>query len=212
MSSPFTPPEADLEVAPPSAIELLWTNHRGSVLGGALAVVVLAAVVLGVFVSRQATRIASEQALAAATDEAGWNGVISKYPGSDAAAAATLLVAASLRDAGKLEESDSVYSRFTETYGRGPLGVSGLLGRASNARVSGNSAEALNDYQQAATGFPQSYGAPFALLSQLRILAREGRQDEAQRIVQTLATQYPMSVAARVAGIRPQQAPAQAQN
>jgi tetratricopeptide (TPR) repeat protein len=212
MSSPFTPPESNLEVAPPSAIELLWMNHRGALLGGALAVAIAGAVILGVIASRQASRMASEEALAAATDEAAWKGVISKYPGSDAAAAATLLLAASLRDAGKLEESDAIYSRFTETFGRGPLGVSGLLGRASNARIAGKTAEALNDYQQAASGFPQSYGAPFALLSQLRILAQEGRKEETQRILQTLANQYPLSVSAQMAGIRPQAPQGSVQN
>jgi tetratricopeptide (TPR) repeat protein len=211
MSSPFTPPESDQEIAPPSAIELIWLNHRSSVLGGGLAVIILGAIVLGVFATRQATRLASEEALAAATDITGWNNVISKYPGSPAAADATLLLAASLRDAGKIDESNGVYSRFTESFGRGPIGISGLLGRASNARVTGNSSEALNNYQQAAAGFPQSYGAPFAVLSQFRILAQEGKQEEAQRLLQALANQYPLSFSAQVAGIRPQ-APQQAAN
>lgn len=204
MSSSFTPSESDQEIAPPSSVELLWLNHRRSVIGGAAAVVILGAVVLGVFTSRQATRIASECALAAATDATGWNGVISKYPDSPAAADATLLLAASLRDAGKLDESDAVYSRFAESFGRTSLGVSGLLGRASNARITGKTDDAINDYQQASSGFPQSYGAPFALTCQFRLLAQDGKKDEAQRILQTLGTQYPFSASALSLGLRPQ--------
>jgi len=211
MSSPFTPPEADLEIAPPSAIELLWINHRGTVLAGIAGIIVIALVVIGVTVSRQATRIASEQALAGATDAAGWNDVISKYPNSAAAADAMLLLASSLRDAGKIEESDSLYSRFSESFPRSPIAVSGMIGRASNARVAGKPAEALNYYQQAAAANPQSYGAPFALFSQFRLLAQDGKTEEAKRIIQALANQYPLSLAAQAAGIRPQ-LPRQAQN
>jgi tetratricopeptide (TPR) repeat protein len=211
MSSPFTPPHAGQEIAPPSALELIWVNHRGSVIGVIAGVVILGLVFLGITVSRRAEAIASETLFATATDAAGWNGVISKYPGTPAAADAMLLLAASLRDAGKIEESDRMYSRFTETFPRNPLAVSGLIGRASNARVAGKTSDAFNDYQQAASAFPQSYGAPFSLLSQARLLAQEGKQEEVKRIIQTLGTQYPGSLAALAAGIRPQ-LPQQAAN
>jgi len=115
-----------------------------------------------------------------------------------------LLLASSLRDQGKIEESDSLYSRFTETFPRSTIAVSGLLGRASNARVADKPADAINNYQQAAAAYPQSYGAPFALFSQFRMLAQEGKTEEAKRILQAISTQYPLSLAAQVAGIRPQ--------
>ena len=199
----FTPPEADQEIAPPSGFELLWMNHRGGLLGGLGAIVVILLVVLGVITSNRATAIASETLLDQSTNDAGLNEVISKYPKSTAAADAMLLLAASLRDAGKLDESDAMYSRFTETYPQSPLAVSGLIGRASNARVAGKVDAALNAYQQASTGFPQSYGAPFALLAQARLLAQQGKVDEAKRLLQSLGTQYPYSVAAQAAGATP---------
>jgi TolA-binding protein len=204
MSSPFTPPEADLEVAPPSALELLWLNHRGALLAGVAGIILLGLIILGVTVSRRSGEIASQNALAGATDAAGWNAVIANYPGTPAAADAMLLLAASLREEGKTDASDALYSRFAETFPRSPIAVSGLLGRASNARVAGKSADAINDYQQAAAAYPQSYGAPFALFSQFRLLAQNGKTEEAKRILQTISTQYPMSLAAQAAGIRPQ--------
>lgn len=204
MSSPFTPPEADLEVAPPSALELLWLNHRGVLVGGIAGIILLALVILGVTVSRRAGEIASQNALASATDAAGWSSVIANYPGTPAAADSMLLLAASLREAGKIDESDALYSRFAETFQRSTIAVSGLLGRASNARLAGKSPDALNAYQQAAAAYPQSYGAPFALFSQFRLLARDGKMEEAKRILQTLSTQYPLSLAAQAAGLRTQ--------
>ena len=109
MSSPFTPPEADQEIAPHSALELLWVNHRGSVIGAIAGVVILGLITLGVIASNRTTTLASESLLARADNEAGWNEVISRYPKTPAAADAMLLLAASLRDAGKLEESNNLY-------------------------------------------------------------------------------------------------------
>jgi hypothetical protein len=211
MSSPFTPPEADQEIAPPSTLELLWINHRGALLGGIIGLTILTLIALGVLAVNRSARIASESLLSGATNDAAWNEVISKYPRTPAAADAMLLLAASLRDAGKIEESDSLYSRFTETYPASPLAVSGLIGRASNARVAGKPGDALNSYQQAAAAYPQSYGAPFSIFSQARLLAQQGRMEDARRVIQSLGTQYPNSVSAQAAGVAAQ-LPGQPQN
>jgi TolA-binding protein len=114
-----------------------------------------------------------------------------------------LLTAAALRDQGKFDESDALYSRFTETFPRNPIAVSGILGRASNARVSGHADAAVSSYQQAAAAFPQSYGAPFALLSEARLLAQLGKTDEAKRVIQALASQYSGSVSIQALGVGP---------
>jgi len=205
MSSPFTPPEVDQEIAPPSALELLWVNHRGSVIGVIAGMGILGLVILGVIASNRATVLASESLLAAATNDAGWNEVISRYPKTPAAADAMLLLAASLRDAGKLEESNNLYSRFAETFPQSPLAVSGQLGRASNARLAGNLDQALAAYQQASAAYPQSYGAPFALFSSIRLLAQQGKMDDAKRLLQSLGSQYAASVSAQAAGTAPRQ-------
>jgi hypothetical protein len=49
MSSPFTPPEADQEIAPPSTLEILWINHRAALLGGIATLILIALIALGVF-------------------------------------------------------------------------------------------------------------------------------------------------------------------
>ncbi len=203
MSSPFTPPEADQEIAPPSSLELLWINRRGTVIGVAAGIVIAALVILGVVASGHANRSAAEALLSTASNSEGWNKVINEYPRSAAAGNAMLLLAASFRDEGKLEESDALYSRYSETFPRSPLAVSGLLGRASNARLANKTDAALAAYQQATAAYPQSYGAPFALFAEARLLAQSGKTEEVKRILQSLGTQYPLSVSAQVAGLAP---------
>lgn len=204
MSSPFTAPEADQIIAAPSALEVLWMNHRGALVGSFAAVVVAILVVLGILASNRADRIASENLLASATDEVGWNAVISGYPRTPAAADAMLLLAASLRNQGKLEDSDAIYSRFAETFPQSQLAVSALLGRASNARVAGKPEAAFSAYQQAASAFGGSYGAPFALFCQARMLIQDGRGEDARKILEVLGSQYAGSVSATAAGLRSQ--------
>ena len=80
-----------------------------------------------------------------------------------------------------------------------------MIGRASNARIAGQSEQVLNDYQQAAVAYPQSYGAPFALFSAARLLAREGRTEDVKRILQSLTTTYPGSLSAQATGVSPTQ-------
>ncbi|MEI6322184.1 MAG: tetratricopeptide repeat protein [bacterium] len=196
----FSTSDSNLEIAPPSALELLWINHRGSVIAAISGVVVIAIVILSIIASTHSARIASASLLSEATDDAALKGVISKYPHSPAAANAMLLLAASLRDAGKIDASNELYSEFAESFPNSSLVVSGLLGRASNARVSNHLDQALSSYQQAAAAFPQSYGAPFALFSQVQLLAQAGKPDDAKKVLQSLLTQYPGSAAAQAFG------------
>jgi TolA-binding protein len=189
--------ESNFEIAPPSSLELLWINHRSTVIASIAALIVIALVVLGVYASNRSTRIASETLLSGATDDAGLKEVIAKYPHLPAAGDAMLLLASSLRDAGKIEDSNELYSRFAESFPNSSIAVSGAIGRASNARVTGNNEQALNAYQQAAAGYAQSYGAPFSLYSEVQLLAQAGKTDEAKKILQVLLNQYPASAAAQ---------------
>ena len=87
MSQPLSSSDSILEIAPPSAIELLWINNRGAVLGSVVAFLAVALVILGVMTSSHATRIASETLLSGVTDDSGWREVIAKYPRTPASAA-----------------------------------------------------------------------------------------------------------------------------
>ena len=73
MSSIFTPPEADQEIAPPSGIELLWLNHRGALLGGLAAAVAIAVIVLAMIAANRGSEEASEALLAGATSDTALN-------------------------------------------------------------------------------------------------------------------------------------------
>ena len=212
MSSPFTTPEAEQIIAAPSVVEVLWTNHRPAVLGGVAALLVVIFGGLAYVLSERATASASEALLAGAADDAALNEVIARYPRTPTAADAMLLLAASLRDQRKFDESDALYSRFAEMFPQSQLAVSGLLGRASNARVAGKPETAFNDYQQAEASFAGSYGAPFALFCQARMLSQDGKTEEARRVLQALGSQYSGSVAAMAAGVAQQQPPTASQS
>jgi TolA-binding protein len=192
--------DSTLEIAPPSALELLWINHRPAVIGGIVSVIVIVLIVIGVTAANRASQIASETLLSNAINDEGFQEVIAKYPHSPAAGNAMLLLAASLRDAGKYDQSDELYSRFAESFPNSPIVVSGLIGRASNERVSHHLDQAISTYQEAAAANSQSYGAPFALFSEIQLLAQSGKSDEAKKVLQVLVTQYPSSVAAQAFG------------
>jgi len=207
MSPSYSSSDSQLEITPPSPVELLWINHRGAVVGAAAALLLIALVALGVIISIHSTRVASETLFANATDEAGWNDVIAKYPHTPAAADSMLLLAAALRDAGKLEESNEMYSHFAESFPNGTLAVSGLLGRAGNERVANHPDNAVSSYQEAAAQYASSYGAPFALYNELQILAQQGKTEEAHRVLTALTSQYPGSVVAQKFSGAAQRAP-----
>ncbi len=192
-----TTSDSYLEIAPPSALELIWINHRGSVIGGIFSFLVIVLIAIGIMVSMRTTRLASETMLSEATGADGWSTVIAKYPRTPAGADAMLLLAASLRQEGKFQESDDLYSRFAESFPNSTLQVSGLLGRAANARASNHPEIAISTYQQAAAAFSQSYGASFALFSELQLLAQQGKSEEAKKVLQSLISQYPASASAQ---------------
>jgi tetratricopeptide (TPR) repeat protein len=197
MSHLHSTPDSYLEIAPPSALELIWINHRGSLLGGIFTFLLLALIAISVMVSMRATRLASEAMLSEAKGAEGWRNVIAKYPRTPAGADAMLLLAASLRQEGRFQESDDLYSRFAESFPNSTLLISGLLGRAANARASNHPDIAISSYQQAAAAFSQSYGASFALFSELQLLTQQGKSDEAKKVLQSLISQYPTSASAQ---------------
>ena len=104
-----------------------------------------------------------------------------------------LLLAAAARDDHHLDQSNTTYSRFLEKFPQHPLAISALLGRAMNDEEP-HPQMAIDDFQQAASTYPKSYGAPFALMSEARILTRLGKADEARRILTMISSQYPDSL------------------
>lgn len=179
-------------VSPP-LFDLFWEQHRQKALVVLAAIIALALTLGAILLLQRSRRIAAENLLSQSSDITGWQKVIATYPHSQAAANALLLVAAAQRQSHDMAASNSTYAQFLKKFPHHPLAISGMIGQALNNDSTGNDHQALNELQQAATAYPKSYGAPFALWMRARILARTGKLEEAKRTIQTISTQYPDS-------------------
>jgi len=124
--------------------------------------------------------------------------VISKYPRSDAAAGALLLLAAEQRRLGRLEDSSMTYQRFLAAFPKHSLAPIAALGRAENALVSENLPAGIAELQALTTKYPVSFVVPFSLYAQAELLMTQaGRIPEARERLQNLAVKFPNSAFSR---------------
>lgn len=186
----------DLPIPSP-LFEIFWEQHRQKIMLVIVALMVVVLLVAGVLLLNRSHRLAADELLATATDAAGWQKVVDRYPRSGAAANALLLLAAGARDEHHLDQSNALYSRFLEKFSQHPLAISSLLGRAMNDDDV-NPQVAIDQFQQAALAYPKSYGTPFALMSEARILTRLGKTEEAKRVLGMISSQYPDSLVVTV--------------
>jgi predicted negative regulator of RcsB-dependent stress response len=180
--------------------ELFWEKNRSILLICAGVVLALAAAFAIWLLMAHSARQAAATLFAAANDPAGWREVIAKYPDSVAAADAYFLLADSLREEGKIEESSAQYQKILTGFPKSPLVGGARLGLAENLAVAGKSDEALITLREVREKDSGSYAAPFAALLEGRILVRNGKFEEARKVFTNLVSTYPRSPAARTAG------------
>jgi len=180
--------------------ELFWEKNRSIILVfGAVILAAAAAVAIWLFSAHSARR-AAEALFAEANDPAAWREVIAKYPDSVPAANAYFLLADSLREQGKLEESSALYQKFLTVFSTNPLIGGARLGLAENLAAAGKTDEALLALREVQEKNSGSYAAPFAALLEGRIFIRTGMFDEARKVLSNLVSTYPRSPAGRAAG------------
>ncbi len=187
------------------AAELFWHKHRQTIFA-VVAVVVIAAVgITAWLVSIRQARLAAETLFAQAHNPQAWREVIAKYPKSAPAANAYFLLAESLREAGQTDESNQTYERFLQDFPTHPLVGGARLGLATNYEVPGKDKEALEALRELQAGNSSSYAASFAGLMEARILIRQGKLVEAQKVLTVIVQTYPDSPSARSAAAMGQQ-------
>ena len=179
--------------ASPPLFDLFWEEHRQKILLAIVGFLFPLLATGGILLLRHSRRLASQSLLAQSTDITSWQKVISSYPGSGAAANATLLIAAAQRQAHNLEQSNGTYTQFLEKFPHHPLAISAMIGRALNDDLAGHTDQALDELQQASVAYPKSYGAPFALWMRARLLTRMGKTEDSKKTMQMISTQYPDS-------------------
>lgn len=116
--------------------------------------------------------------------------LISRYPDTPAGADAHLLLAEAQRRERKFAESNATLQVFMTKHPKHEFVSTARMSMAANLESMGKSDEALSIYQEIASGYPNSFNAPLALLSQVYLLKAKNRTEEARRICETILTQY----------------------
>jgi len=201
MTDPKPLPATDTPVLEHDELEweLFWHRHRTKILGGAVALVLAVGAFIAWTVSQSIASEASQQMLANATDSAGWEALIAKYPKSVAAADAYFQLASAQRDARKLDESTATFQKFLNVFPEHVLAGGALLGVGQNLDAAGKSEEAVTTYQQVVVKYPKSYAAPVAAYSAAEIQLRLLKRDEARRALEALVSDFPASYAGQLA-------------
>ncbi len=180
-------------------IELFWEKNKTAILLGVAAVIALALAVAIWFYRQHTIAEEAQNAFAVANTPDAWRDVITKFPHSMPAASSRLLLAESLRESGELKGSTEAYSEFlAEVPKTNPLHGLALLGLAQNASAGGSMDESLQYLKEAAAS-SSSYAAELALLLEGRQLAEAGKYAEARAIYESIPTEFPNSLAARIA-------------
>ncbi len=117
--------------------------------------------------------------------------VISRYPGSNAAANALLLKADLLWDQNKKSSAVEALKEFTTKDASNPLAVFALLGLGSKLDAMGETKEAQAIFERITNEFASSEAAPLAQVRLGDLLWAQGKADEAKKAYEELAVKFP---------------------
>jgi predicted negative regulator of RcsB-dependent stress response len=191
MSSKVPAPVIDAAVVLPSASET-WMEKNLKPLLIFVCLVIVALVAVGV-VKYRTDAVAREAggAFTAADSVDGFDAVIAKYPGSQAAANALLAKAEMLWEQNQKDSSTAALKTFLETNSKHPLVTQAKLALASRLDGMGEKAEAKKLYEELMTSYADSEVTPLAAIRLGDLLWSEGKTDEAKAIYETLPSKYP---------------------
>jgi TolA-binding protein len=189
------------QIAADPALEtrLFWDQYKTTIIAAA-AVFVLGGLGYAGYELYTARRAADATALLAGAKSAqDYQQVIERYPGSEPAASAYLLLAAQQRARKNYAEANTTLHKFIDEFPKHELITTAWMGVAANLESLGKNDEALSTYQRLATEYPQSFNAPLAFLAQVPFLKAKNRIEDARHICETVMTQYRDSIVARQA-------------
>jgi len=199
--NPYTAPLAsDEPVLEIDSLELLWEQHKGKIIGGAVAVVVIVAAVFGWMIVAHSQRVAAETAYGAAKTEADYRALIEKYPSSLLAGNASLLLADLLRGEKKYDEANQVLDQFVKRQPEHPFAPLAKVAAAMNSALAGKTDEAESQLESVALTDSKSFAAPFAMLMEAELKTAQRKREEALKTYNELVQTFPSSIATRAAG------------
>lgn len=189
------PTVSQLTSDPALETQLFWNQYKTPI------IVIAAVLLLGglgyagyqVYTARQVAN--STALLASAKSVQDYQQVIDRYPMSEAAASAYLLLGAQQRTEKKYAEANATLHQFLVQFPQHELVTTAWMGIAANLESLGKTDEALTTYKKVATDYPQSFNAPLALLAELPALKAKKQFEEVRRICETILSQYRDSAA-----------------
>ena len=178
---------------------LAWERYRLPILL-AVMLLVLGAVGWGYYQSYQAKNaVAASVLLDAAKTDADYQKLIDTYPGTNAAANASLLLGRSKYNAKDYAGAAQVWGAFATKFPQHPLVPDALIGEAGALEAQGKSDEARAMYQRVATSYQSSYAAPLARLSEATLLLAQRKTDEAKHVYEDVIASAPKSDVSQIA-------------
>ena len=177
--------------------ELFWEKNKNLILLGALALVLAVVAAVAIWAYQESNRAAAASALADATNLEQLQAVAEKFPGSAPGAVAAILAAADLRQSGNLTESTAAFEGLSSSQAASALLPLARLGVAQNAGASGNTEAALAVYRELGAGI-DPFAAPLARLLEARELVSQEKWAEARSLLQSIASEFPASIPARL--------------
>jgi tetratricopeptide (TPR) repeat protein len=176
--------------------QLFWERYKVTIIAVAT-VLVLAGLGYAGYKLYTARRAANaEAALAGAHTAQQYQQVIDRYPGSEPAASAYLLLASEQRAEKRYTEANATLHKFIDQFPKHDLITTAWMGVAANLESLGKDDEALSTYQRLATEYPKSFNAPFALMAEVPLLKAKNRTAEARKICENVISQYRDSILA----------------
>jgi TolA-binding protein len=179
------------------SFELLWEQHKGKIIAGAIAIIAIVAGVFGWLIVSSSQKAAVEKAYGDAKTPADYRAIVEKYPSSPLAGNASLLLAASLRTEKKYDEANQVLDQFAKTQPEHPFAPLAKVAAAMNTALAGKIDNAETALGAVAQSDPKSFAAPFALMVDAELKSAQNRREDALKVYLELSKTFPESVATR---------------
>ena len=180
------PPSRDVALE----TRFFWERFQKPIIAAAIIFLLAAVAFTGYRFYSDRHAAAASAALASANTAQEYEQVITRYSNTPAAADAYILLAEAQRSEKKFTEANKTLETFIAKYPKYELLTTAKMAMAANLDSMGKTDEALAMYQQIASGYPNTYAAPLAMLLQVYILKGKNRNDDARRVCETILTQY----------------------
>jgi TolA-binding protein len=181
------------------SFEMLWELHKGKIIAGAIAGIAIVVGVFGWLFVTSSQRAAAEKAYGDAKTAADYSAIIEKYPSSQLAGNASLLLAESLRGEKKYAEANKVLDQFVKVQPEHPFAPLAKVAAAMNTALAGKPADAEGQLESVALSNSKSFVAPFALMMEAELKSAQGKREDALKTYIELAQTFPSSIAMRAA-------------